>query len=81
MDLDSKVVDQVRVVDRLEDTQLVGDVPDDQSVMVVMIILNDQNDIIYSMIIINMKVPDDQNVMVVIIVKDFPGDQMILSFL
>ena len=28
MDLDSKVVDQVRVVDRLEDTQLVSNVPD-----------------------------------------------------
>ena len=45
-----------------------------------MIILNNQNDIIYSMMIIN-DVPDDQNVMVVIIIKDIPGDQMILSFL
>ena len=32
VDLDSKVVDQVGMVDRLEDTQLIGDVPDDKSV-------------------------------------------------
>ena len=32
MDLDAKVVDQVRMVDRLEDTQLVGNVPDNKSI-------------------------------------------------
>jgi len=32
MDLDAKVVDQVGMVDWLEDTQLIGDVPDDKNV-------------------------------------------------
>ena len=32
VDLHSKVVDQVRVVDRLEDTEFVGDIPDDKNV-------------------------------------------------
>ena len=30
VDLDSKVVDQVGVVDRLEDPEFVGDIPDDK---------------------------------------------------
>ena len=35
VDLDSKVVDQVRMVDRLEDTEFVSNIPDDENVMII----------------------------------------------